>query len=354
MGADVFGVEPVEDKPEFSDFLNFGLEDAATETPAEPEVTVEEPEAGPTPEPVQATELAEPQTPETPEQAAQTQETQDAGTPAALLAGKYKDAPALEKGYKELRDLQRRTANRAREAEDRASLIEQRAREMEATINRAIPLIRQLQQQQQIDPDAPAPVLTPQVLQPMVEAMVQQRVGQTEQAMRAQFEQTQAANAAQQSVQQFYAQHPEVEVRGEADSAIYDTIQELNENWSRRDGSTIDIRDPEALEVAYEASRDPELRTVLGMHPEYVDTDAGMALARLQANALRGGQPAPTTQTPAPVPAPVQQQAQRKPLVEKASTGATPPTDRPLDEFEEAVRTLRKENQGGLAGSVFG
>jgi hypothetical protein len=111
------------------------------------------------------------------------------------------------------------------------------------------------------------------------------------------------------------------------------------------------------LEIAYEATKNPELRTVLELNPAYVDSDAGMQMARFQAALVRGEAPITqsvvqgTTSASPSTPA----TGQRKPVTERASVGAAPATpDKPLDEFEQAVLEFKKNRTAGLSGSVFG
>src|ERR1041384_7157238 len=96
---DAFGLPTVPDDE--SDEFAF-LKDAepaapAPEAPAEGEAPVE-------PAPAKVT----------PEEAPAPAETVEGETPPQLLAGRYQSVEELEKGYRELRDLHRRTAERAK------------------------------------------------------------------------------------------------------------------------------------------------------------------------------------------------------------------------------------------------
>jgi hypothetical protein len=120
-------------------------------------------------------------------------------------------------------------------------------------------------------------------------------------------EQAKEIRAAEDAISGFYEAHPNV-YGSEQDNAIYNTVMSWNQAWSQMDEGTLDISDDEALEIAYEAARNPALARVLAQNPEYIDTDEGMRQARQEA-----GMP---------------------------------------DELIEAVK-YKKENSG-LSGSIFG
>lgn len=295
-------------------------------------------------------ETQETETPAVPVAEAQ-QETTAAGEPTEteseqqvrLWAGKYKSAEELEKGYRELRELQTRTAERARAYEQARLEVEARAQQLEEALRRALPFVQQaVARQQQPTPEDPfvvpdpQPALTPDAVVPLVDKMVQERIAQVTAQAQQQFAYQQEYQEAVANVEAFFERHPEVERGGELDMELASTIMALNEAWART-GSTLDISSEDGLEIAYEAMRRPALRQVLEMHPEYVDTDAGMALARKLASELDGDTQAAQPATPAqrqmrPVP--------NTPVVERGSS-PTPPQGTPLDEFEQAVAEWR-------------
>lgn len=311
-----------------------------------------EPQAEPTPEPApEVTEvapvpLAEPAAPEI---TAEEPPQEPTAEQVKAWAGKYTSPEELEKGYRELRDLQRRTAERAKAHEQRSLEIESRARQLEDALRRAIPYVQQVtqraqQQQVQRDPysmdePAPAPTVDPrymaQMVQQQVDAQVQQRLNQyqavqAQQAMQA-AEYTEAAS----NFQRFFETHPEVEPNGPVDEDIAATILALNEAWAPT-GSEVDIASQSALEIAYEASQRPALRTVLELNPAYIDTDAGMTLARKLASELDGI----TQPTPEGGRAPVAAPRSNTPVVERGSSQA--PVETPLDEYDQAVADYKK------------
>lgn len=340
---DIFGLptEEVETNPEFA-FL--------ADNPPEEEIVPETaPPEEPAPEP--ATAPAEPAPPaDTPEPEA----APEPEVPAVLYAGKYQSVEELEKGYKEIRDLQRRTAERAKSYEGQSEALAERTRLLEDSLRRALPL---LQQQQQRPPEGydpgEQPGLTPQQIAPLVEQIVDARVTQMKEGLQTQQTVDQSVRDAERAVNGFYERHPEVEVRGQLDNDITETITNLNNAWEKT-GTVVDISDDDALDIAYEAAKRPALRQVLELQPDFIDSDAGMELARFQASILEGQS---ITQTSQAVPASQvgQTVGQRKPVTESASTGATSPNaDTPLDEFDQAVLAYRRASQANRGGeSVF-
>lgn len=341
---DVFGLPTaaVEDNPEFA-----FLADNAEEKP-EPEPTPE-----PATEPAAEPAAEEPPPPDPEGDVKATIEEGKEAEQARVYAGKYQNVEELEKGYKEIRDLQRRTAERAKAFEAQSETLTERARLLENTLRRAIPLLQQPRPSEGYD-QGEQPGLTPQQITPLVDQIVSERFSQMQQGLQTQAVTDQAVREAERTIGDFYTRHPEVEVRGTLDNDITETINSLNEAWDRT-GTAVDITDADALDIAYEAAKRPALRQVLELQPEYIDSDAGMELARMQAAFLEGQ---PITQNSQAVPASQvgQTVGQRKPVTESASTGATPPNaDKPLDEFDQAVLAYRQASHANRPGgeSVF-
>lgn len=366
MAEDIFGVETMNDAVN-ADFLN-EQEPPATEAPQEtsaPEQTpeVEAPESGPE---AQAEELypGRPRDPETGrfvkrEETPEGVQTQEAVAEAAeaaqeaarVWAGKYQNPEALEKGYRELRDLQRRTAERSKAYEQRVQEVEFQARQMEDAVRRATEVVRQMQlQQQQLQvpqqplfdqygnqvqapQPAPPPGLTPDQVEEYVAQQVNERMAYQAQAMQEQQYRQQAYAEAKAAQEAFFQAHPDVIKDGSVDEDIANTILALNEAWGNIDGSTVNIRDPENLEIAYEAAKRPALRAVLEKNPTFFDDDAGLEMARALANQIDGTQP--STQ-----PVGRMQPRQNTPVVERGSSPA-PAQQTPLDEFDQAVAEYR-------------
>jgi len=318
----------------------------------------------PAPEPAEeapAQEIAEPLYPglqETPQEEAPAEEP--AVEAPKAWAGKYQSPEELEKGYRELRELQRRTAERAKAYEQRGLEVEVRARQYEEALRRAAPYVQQAtelmrrQQQQQQDPygePAPQPQITPEMLIPLVQQQAaqaaDQRLAQYQWYQQAeQQKQLEYAEAAQ-NFQGFFESHPDVVPGSPLDQDIAATIQALNEAWAPT-GSEVDISSSIALEVAYEAAKRPALRRVLEMNPSYIDTEEGRILARKLASELDGITQEPAASTGrniAPRP--------HTPVVERGSSQAPQPGT-PLDEFDQAVSEYRKAKTAHGSEVFFG
>lgn len=343
------------------------LPDWVTDDP--PAETPEAPE-GETPPSESPGATSEPESPLVSEDS--TTEVAEEATPEPALteeqvkvwAGKYENPDELEKGYRELRDLQRRTAERARaeeqarlEYETRAQQLNARAQQLEEALRRAIPFVQQaVQQQSQFDQygepvrqPAPAPQQQPPLSPEMVDRMVQERVSVAAAQAQQQMEQQQLVQEAAANMDSFFERHPEVERGGNLDTDLASTILSLNEAWAPTE-TMVDISSELGLEIAYEATQRPALRQVLEMHPEYVDSEAGMVLARQRASEIDG-------QTQAPPQVPGQRQTLKPvantPVVERGSSPA-PPQGTPLDEFEQAVAEWRSERKQRGSDVFFG
>jgi len=250
MPRDEFGLPtvPFEEDSEF-DFLKDAqpeeTQEVPQETPAEEAAPVEEPqveEAAPEEKP----EGEEPPQPQ-------------------LYAGKYETVEQLQQGYREIRDLQRRTAERAKAQEQKALEAIALARQNEEMLGRAVAMIQQIQSQQTPQPP-PKPVFdeygrpveqAPQPQQPQITpAVVDWQVEQKMNALRQQLAQEnriqRETDEATRTVMSFYEKHPEVEVHGPIDSDIYNTVQSLNEAWP---DSVIDISDQRPLRSATKLPR---------------------------------------------------------------------------------------------------
>jgi hypothetical protein len=306
---------------------------------------------------------------------------------------------------------QSREAERAAEFEQRYAEAADREAQLRDTLNRmttqmqyqqrmnqqlAQQQFQQLQQPQQpqkqlydedgnpVQMQPPSPSYTPEQMNYLLNQAVSQAMYEREQQEQEQYAynegQQQDVHSAERAIQAFYQRHPGV-YQTEQDNAVYETVQALNTAWQHT-GSSLDIGDDEALEIAYEAALNPSLRQVLEANPEFIDSDAGMELARFKA-----GIPSPTapsepqqemspeddmlnelkqatSEVPAltsniaptqPVAAPTQGQVigQRKPVTERAGASSSAGED-VTDEFAEGVLAYRQQQKGSLSGSVFG
>lgn len=340
MSEDVFG-----NLGELPDFVAEEPTEAAPAAEAAPEATA----------PV--VEEAPPFVPQVVEQPAEEAPAGETAEEAAerLLAGKYRSVDELEKGYRELRDLQRRTAERAKAADLQRQELEARTMQIQSALQQTIPAVQQAlsaRQAQQADPYGLDPQaqqqqgLDPRMVMPLVDMQVQQRMMEyqnIQSARQAAADEYQTANSA---LQEFYNTHKEVEPQGEIDASIASTIVSINEAWEPT-GSTLDLTNPEIFEIAYEATQRPALRQVLEINPALIDTDTGLELARRQAALLEADITPSTTSAPGAT-----RTSQRKPVVERASSGTPPATEgTQQDEFDAAVLAFRKDRES--KGSIF-
>lgn len=340
MSEDVFG--SLGDLPDF-----------VSETSEQPE---EQPQEAPVVEEAPPViEVVAPQAEEQPqEEQPLTAEEQE-----RLFAGKYRSIEDFEKGYKELRDLQRRTAERAKAADMQRQELEARSMQIQQALQQTIPVVqqalaaRQAAAPAQVDPygldNEPAQQpqgLDPNMVMPLVDMQVQQRMLEYQNMMSQQQAVQAEYQTANNALAEFYSAHTEIEPQGELDATIATTIVALNDAWEPS-GSTLDLTNSDTFEIAYEATRRPALRQVLEVNPALIDTDAGMELARRQAALLEADITPTTTSAPGAT-----RTNQRKPVVERASSGTPPATEgTQADEFEAAVLSFRKDRES--KGSIF-
>lgn len=348
--SDIFGLRDTEDPK-----LDFLKDEVPTPEPeAEAQETTDEQEQ---PEQLQLPleGLEEPAEQETVEEPSEEEPPAEAEPePEHKWAGKYVSAEELEKGYKELRDLQRRTAERAKAAERQRLEIERRALELQRTLEQAVPYVQQALNKKPKDEDGKwlfdeEPTegnaqLSPQQIQQMVEARFREMEAQRNQQTYSE----QEASQAQDALSQFFSAHPDLEPDGEEDSRIAETIVSLHQAWES-DGYALDLTAVENYELAYEASQRPALRKVLEMNPTLVASDEGLALARAQAEMVEQ-RLNPEAPAPKPESTTEQRRVPKKPIAESAKGAAPQKDERPLDEFDAAVQAYNKKKN---RGSVF-
>lgn len=284
-----------------------------------------------------------------------------------VWAGKYQNPEAMEKGYRELRDLQRRTAERAKAYEQRVAEVEFQARQMEQSVKKATDFVRNLQAQQQqqqqqaqpyYDNDGnpvypPQPGLSQEQVQQMVDAQLQERLAREAQVRQQQSWDAEKYEEAKTAQTRFFEAHPEVERNGDVDEDIASTILAFNEAWTAIDGSTFNLGSEESLNIAYEASKRPALRAVLEKQPALMDDDDGMTLAYALADQIEQRQQPKAPTQMASVP-PGRMTAQTNtPFAERGSSPAQPQAS-PLDEFDQAVADYRGRNKARGSEVFFG
>lgn len=308
------------------------------ETPTETVAPVVE-----TPAPVAAEETQEEQV------ADGTEETEE----EVLYANKYRTVDDLVKGYNNSRAQYNRAEQRARAFEEQSVTAQRQLQMAQRQLQDAALYIQQMQYMAQQRPAQPAqdaygndiPQQPQQVgVDPELIPLLQQQALLEEQErlrgeVGAELEARREAQDRNDAIMGFFENHPEVEVNSPADVEVRRVLREWEDAWGEYEPV---VSNPATLEIAYEASQNPELRTVLAMHPQYIDSEEGLELARMRANELKAGRA--VTQSVSQVPA--QTVGQRKPHVERASTGnpKAGSEQKPLDPWEEAVLAYREEN----------
>jgi len=354
--SDVFNVGSLDiENNEALDFLRDEVPSAEETTePEQLQLPLDSPEEEPASE--QPEETPEVPLAESVEEEATPESEPVEETPEVRWAGKYTSPEELEKGYKELRDLQRRTAERAKVAERQRLQVEQRALELQKALQEAVPVIQQVMSKKPAQKDGESwpwedgetpDTLTPAQVKPLIDQAVQTRLMEEEHTRNQRAVEEQESRAASEALAQFFAAHPDIEPDSEDDSKIAETIVTLHKSWEP-EGWTLDLTDTGNYEIAYEASQRPALRKVLELNPSYIESEEGMLLARGQAELLESRL---TQQQDKPAPTTEQRRVPNKPVAEKASGAAPPRDERPLDEFDAAVMALRKEKT--QKGSIF-
>lgn len=338
LPGSAFGV-PADELGDAADVLTQGIEleaEGPVDTPAEvPAVEAPAPEAPAAQNPPSGEGGQEAVSPADPTEGSSTEAER-------LLAGKYKTTEDLETGYREQSRLVREKAAQAAQAQ--RELLE---------IQQAVSAY--LEQQKQAAPVAPPAAGEPtdaelqawgltregyQTVKPVLDRLVAAQVeplrAQQEQSL-AQAQQRFEAERQQQQQQveqvaservfsEFYQRHPDYAPDADGYEALVDRIQSWNQAWTGdptgQTGGSLDVLDPTALDIAVEAVARPALGLVLEANPNLISSDAGMDMARVQADLLEARQRA-VTQAQAG-----KQPAQTLPHVESGSSGGGP---RPLD-----------------------
>jgi hypothetical protein len=145
-------------------------------------------------------------------------------------------------------------------------------------------------------------------------------------AAKAEQEAQAAYNAQVGAIQQFRQKHPEVAPNSDEDNRHAEVFKQM------QDDPQIQMQwNEDTLEIALEASRDPDLYAIIRANPALIDTDEGLEYARWQATLKKGTQ---TAQTQA---LKKQTKAERTAAARKAhvETGSVAPGSSP--EPEDAV-----------------
>lgn len=181
----------------------------------------------------------------------------------------------------------------------------------------------------------------------LAQRMQNEEVARAQQSQEAQAREAQAE--ATRVLSTFRTAHPEFAPGTPREAALAGTIQRFNAAWTgdptgAAEGS-FEVTADGALEIAAEALDNPALARVLEVNPHYIDTDAGMELARHQATLIQASSRAATTQ-PAGNPT-----APASPHVESGATGTIPGSSgASRDEFDavlELDKTMRERSHLG-------
>lgn len=253
-------------------------------------------------------------------------EDEEDGDQEQLFAGKFRNPEALESAYMEVQAF----ANREVAARQR---LQQQIAEQQRALQIMGPLVQRALAAQ--DPEFAEQLAAQAAIQQQLQPIVQQQVA----PIRQQLAVEQARNAAMTTLQEFYATHPDVEPRSEADEAVAQTLRSLK-------GGQVDTFNSWELEVAYEAASDPALYSVLMTAPHLGNTLEGMQVARQMAGQQQ------VAERPTRQPKTVQRKG---PHIETGGSGVpvqAAPGDRPVDEFDEAIKAFRSGTQSPLFGNA--
>lgn len=316
--ATAFGLNSVDTPPSNEpDPLSDDFEQAV-EAQAAPEAPVEAPQA--TERPWEAETPPEPEGEPAP--------AEDVPQPIQGDSGRYG-----EEAYKKLQAAFTQSQMENRNIQARQTQVEQ-------LLESLAPMFSQ--QMAATDPAFAQQLEVNETLRPLVEQQVA--------PMREQMEMAQQQAEAERVVGDFRARHPEVAAGSNHDLGVSQVMQELN----------LRAMNPDSLEIGYEAYQNPSLKTVLRANPTLIDSDDGMAYARMQAQQLFGSPPGTPPQAGTPQGTPAQQQApiQATPraFVETGGSGApvrAAPGQRSQDEFDEAFDSWAGQRESPLFGSLF-
>ena len=341
-----------------------------------PQPPAQQPAEQPTPTP----EPQQPQAPEGQPSATPQEQQQQAQEEARKWAGRYDTPEQMEEGYKNIRRLQVRTAERAAQIEAERAQDRQKMADL---LNRLQPVLANpdIQALLQGAPGVPSQPqvdftqMTPEQQQAYIRGEAQ-RMAQAQVQEVTQQQQTQQADAeVRMVVQTFLNSNPDIVPGSELDMALGDVMAEFQtdsqgnhrpelfpyslQNLDAAKQLALDpalhktvvdldlVPDNETLAIAREAQQNPAFFKQLKANPTYVDSAEGLELARemaqlpgLYANAAQAAAP--------PTPDQMRLAAQ----VESGGTGApvtSAPGEVPLDEFDEALASWQ-----GSQGNIFG
>lgn len=280
--------------------------------------------------------------------AAEEGEAEEIDEAEPLYAGKFTDVEGLENAYLEVTSGFTRIAQDRKAMQDQMAALQARDAEREQQMQQLVGYLTN--QMAESDPEFAEQLQRQQQVEQLVQQRVQPILQQQEQQM-AQQTQAQRDAAAQLEAQAFYAAHPDVVPQSEADQMVARTFVAL------ANAGVPLVYDRASLDVAFEASQNPQLALDLMMNPRALEVPGGLDSLRARSGAtIAPNAPAPGengTRRRGPV-------RQRVDTFVEVNSGGAPAPAAPgaekLDEFQEAwdVFTKEQSSKGPLFGSARG
>lgn len=310
--------------------LDEGLTGEETEPEAETSTETTQPPAGePTEEPPPSEEPPGSEGEPAPEQ--------------TQYAGRFGSVEALETGYQNLEGAFTRSSQEAAELRREQQQQAQQYAEMRQLLEALAPTI--LQQRLAEDPELAERLRMAETIQPLVDQQVAPYRQQVEQMREQQAGEAEELQASLRVAQ--WRTRTGIAPNTDEDRAMAEAAKVLDLDW----------KDPEtghlSLDLALEASRDPDLLAVLRVNPHFIELEGGVEEARRQAAwrktlaPANGGAPVPTPAAAAPSNGQAVRQAA---YVETGGHGA-PTSGAPggtKDEFDEAIAEYNKQMESPL------
>lgn len=278
------------------------------EEPDEPTASQEE-----TPEPpsAEAPSASEEGAPEETEEEEEEEET-------GWWAGRYPSREAFEEGYKQLQAAFTRVAQQNKE-------LQERARQQEEFFAQLVPLLQGLLASQ--DPEFAERLQQVEAIGPLIERQLEPLRRQLAEAQTELLVQRRIAEA-NEVVSGFFAAHPDVKPGSPEDKQMAAFLRRVG----------LEASNPEHLEVAYQAIKDPDLALVLAANPVWARSPEGLEFAKFQAAQIKRSERGKRVASKA------------SSFVETGGGAPVPTAPSAKDEFDEALEAYRASK----AKSVFG
>jgi hypothetical protein len=251
--------------------------------------------------------------------------------PERKLAGKYDSVEALESGYNEAQAWGTRASQEAAELRRQYDATQREMSEMKQVLEALAPSI--IQQQLAENPELAEQLQQAQAMQQMVDQRVApyaQQIEQMQQREQASTEETQLALRVSQ-----WRQRTGVQPGTPEDVALANAAKALDLDYA--DAETGHL----ALDLALEASRDPDLLQVLRVNPHWIEIEGGIEEARRQAGARKAQAPVQATNG-----ASARTTAYVETGGQSAPTSGAPGAGK--DEFDEAIAAYNAERKSPL------